>query len=94
MKPQPEDRHVIRQRWKGLIAGGVGAAFVVGFLLHDLFPARVASAAQVVVIVPCVLLGGLFFLMFIIAYLIPLFTLVTKGRTAAEYEWRRLWWSK
>jgi phosphoglycerol transferase MdoB-like AlkP superfamily enzyme len=85
---------MIRQRWKGLIAGVVGVAFIVGFLLHDLFPTPFASAAQAVVLAVCILFGGFFFLMFIFAYSIPLLALVTKGRKAAEYEWRRLWWIK
>jgi uncharacterized membrane protein len=88
------NRRMSRQHWKGVVGGIIGAAFVVGFLLHDLFPARVAYAAQTVVIVSSLLFGGLFFLMFVFACLIPLFTLVTKGRKAAEYEWRRLWWVK
>jgi hypothetical protein len=50
-------------------------------------------AAQTVVIVSSLLFGGLLFRMFVFACL-PLFTLVTKGRKAAEYEWRRLWWVK
>src|ERR1700730_8590262 len=53
-----------------------------------------ARAAQTVVIVSSLLFGGLFFLMFVFACIIPLFTLVTKERKAAEYEWRRLWWVK
>jgi hypothetical protein len=80
--------------WKGLVAGALGVAFIVGVSLHDLFPERVASAARAVVIVACVLPGVAFLLMFIIAYTIPLFTLATKGQKAAEHEWRRYWWIK
>lgn len=89
-----EDLMVIWKHWKGLVAGLVGAAFIVGFLLHDLFPAGIASVAQTIVIIACILIGGLFFLMHIFAIIIPVLTLVTKGRKAAEYEWRRLWWIK
>jgi hypothetical protein len=85
---------LIRQHWKGLLASLVGGAFVVGMLLHDLFPARIAFVAQVIVIVACISISGLFVLMHIVALIIPAVTLVTKGRKAAEYEWRRFWWIK
>ena len=65
---------MIRQRWKGLVAWAFGATFIVGFLLHDLFSARVAYIAQVVFIVPCILFGGFFILMFMFAYTVPLFS--------------------
>jgi hypothetical protein len=85
---------LIGKYWKGLVASLIGAAFVVGFLLHDLFPARIASGAQAIIIGTCFAIGAFFLLVHVVALIIPAVTVATRGRKAAEYEWRRLWWIK